>query len=91
MGASTSHYEIQWPEWLDMKALTQYACLSERTIREWIHLPEKPLPASQVGRKLLFRRSAFDQWLEARSFRPADAINIGNIVKDVMAEFRKAS
>lgn len=79
------------PEWLDMKALTRYACVSERTIREWLHLPENPLPASQVGRKLLFRRSTFDRWLEAHAFRPADAIDIGNIVNDVLIEFRKAS
>ena len=30
------------PEWLDLKALTGYACVSERTLREWIHRPRTP-------------------------------------------------
>lgn len=74
-----------------MQALTRYACLSERTIREWIHLAENPLPASQVGRKLLFRRSTFDQWLEAHRFKSADAVDVSRIVNDVLIGFRKAS
>jgi hypothetical protein len=36
------------PEWLDLKALTGYACVSERTLREWIHRDSNPLPASRV-------------------------------------------
>ena len=90
MGVPKSQYAEQ-PEWLDMKALTRYACLSGRTIREWIHLPENPLPASQVARKLLFRRSTFDRWLETHPFRSADAVDVGRIVNDVLIEFRKAS
>ena len=27
------------PEWLDLKALQRHACVSERTLREWIHRP----------------------------------------------------
>src|SRR6266853_1683203 len=41
------------PEWVDLKALTGYACVSERTLREWIHRPENPSPAVRVGTKLL--------------------------------------
>jgi hypothetical protein len=41
------------PEWLDLKALTGYACVSERTLRKWIHRPENPLPAVRAGTKLL--------------------------------------
>src|ERR1039458_7722806 len=51
-------------EWLDLHALTKYAAVSERTIREWIHLSHNALPAVQVGKKLLVRRSDFDAWLE---------------------------
>ena len=35
-------------EWLDLKALQLYACVSERTLREWIHRPFNPLPAARV-------------------------------------------
>jgi hypothetical protein len=48
-------------EWMDLKALQQYACISERTIREWIRRPRNPLPAVQVDKKLLVKRSQFDR------------------------------
>ncbi len=70
-------------EWLDLKALQQYACVSERTIREWIRRPLNPLPAVQVGRKILVRRSAFDDWLESHQLKPVD---VGCIVDEIAAE-----
>ena len=69
-------------EWLDLKALQQYACLSERTIREWIHRPLNPLPAVRVGRKILVRRGVFDRWLEGQRLRPVD---LGCLVDEIMA------
>ena len=32
-------------EWLDLRALTDYVAVSERTAREWIHRAEDPLPS----------------------------------------------
>jgi excisionase family DNA binding protein len=79
-------------EWLDLKAITRYACLSERTVREWIHQPQNPLPAVQVnGGKILIRRTLFDRWLEAHPFLPNRVIDLGRIVDDVMIDLRKAS
>jgi excisionase family DNA binding protein len=70
-------------EWLDLKALTQYACVSERTLREWIHRSADPLPATRVGSKILVRRSLFDRWLEAHQVR---RIDVGCIVDEMIAE-----
>lgn len=89
MGEPTSQYEQ--PEWLDMKALKQYACVSERTIHEWIHLPNNPLPASQVGRKLLFRRWTFDRWLESHPLKSIESLEIDRIVEDLLFEFKRGS
>jgi len=72
----------QQPEWMDLKALQEYACVSERTLREWIHRPINPLPASQVGAKMLIRRSAFDHWLEAHQVKSVD---VGCIVDEIAA------
>lgn len=72
-------------EWMDLKALTQYACVSERTIREWIHRPDNPLPAVQVDKKILVRRNQFDQWLEAHR---VCAVDIGQIVEEMMTTVR---
>jgi excisionase family DNA binding protein len=72
----------QQREWMDLKALTQYACVSERTLREWIHRATNPLPAAQVGTKLLVRRSTFDRWLENHRLEPVD---VGCIVDEMVA------
>lgn len=70
------------PEWLDLKALQRYACVSERTLREWVHRPINPLPAARVGTKILVRRSTFDHWLENHRLQPVD---VGCIVDEMVA------
>jgi excisionase family DNA binding protein len=74
--------EHHQPEWLDLKALQQYACVSERTLREWIHRPVNPLPAARVGTKILIRRSGFDRWLENHRLK---CVDIACIVDELIA------
>jgi excisionase family DNA binding protein len=69
-------------EWLDLKALTQYACLSDRTLRELIHRPVNPLPAVRVGGKILVRRSELDHWLEGHRLK---AVDVDCIVEELVA------
>jgi excisionase family DNA binding protein len=69
-------------EWLDLRRVQGYACVSERTLREWIHRPENPLPASRVGNKLLVRRSVLDRWLEAHQVKQVD---VGDMVEELVA------
>jgi excisionase family DNA binding protein len=73
-------------EWLGLRDLTQYASVSVRTVREWVHLPTNPLPAAQVGNKLLISRSAFDAWLAAHRVQPPRGVSA--IVNDVMQRMR---
>ena len=73
-------------EWLDLRALQRYACISERTLRAWIHRPVDPLPAVRVGTKLLIRRSTFDAWLEAHKLKEIDV----DIILDQMIASIKA-
>ena len=80
-----SNLETEKREWLDLKALQQYACVSERTLREWIHLPTNPLPATRVGAKILIRRTTFDQWLENHRLKHVD---VGCIVDELVAVVR---
>lgn len=68
------------PEWLDLRTLRQYACVSERTIRGWVHRPIDPLPASRVGTKILIRRAAFDRWVENHRVK---AVDISGIVEEL--------
>lgn len=73
-------------EWLDLQALTQYASVSARTIREWIHRTNNPLPAAQVGNKLLISRTAFNNWLAGHTVHPPQSVTA--IVEDVMQRIR---
>lgn len=68
-------------DWLDLRRLTQYAAVSERTLRIWIHSPVDPLPAVQVRGKILVRRTEFDRWLERHRVRTVD---LGRIVGEVV-------
>lgn len=72
-------------EWLDLKALQQYACVSERTLRQWVHRSDNPLPAARVGAKILVRKTVFDGWLESHQVK---AVDIGSIVDDLIIGIR---
>jgi hypothetical protein len=72
-------------EWLDLKALQQYACVSERTLRQWVHRSDNPLPAARVEAKILVRKAVFDRWLESHKVK---AVDIGSIVEDLIIGIR---
>ena len=75
-------------EWMDLKAIQAYACVSERTLREWIRRPYNPLPASQVDKKILIRRSTFDRWLESHAVQLLGKINVDGIVNEVLHDLK---
>ena len=51
--------------YLDLPALAEYSCMSERSLRDYINAVRHPLPAYRPGGKgkLLVKRSEFDRWL----------------------------
>jgi hypothetical protein len=65
---------------MDLRSITDYADISLRTLSEWIHDPLDPLAASQVGKKILVRRAAFDQYLERHPVKPG---LVDEILKEV--------
>lgn len=71
-------------EWLDLRQLTQYAAISERTLRSWIHAAADPLPAYQVGTKILVRKRDFDAYVERHPLRPAGTLE--NVVNEIFAD-----
>jgi len=70
-------------EWLGLRELTAYADVSDRTLRAWMHRPDNPLPAVQVGGKILVRRSQFDAWLEQHRIEPISSLDIDGIVAEM--------
>jgi excisionase family DNA binding protein len=79
---SNDEHTNEQPEWMDLRAIRRYACVSERTLREWIHRPVDPLPAVRVGTKILVYRSTFDAWLGAHQVKRVD---LGIIVDELVA------
>ena len=74
-------------EWMGLQQVQQYASISERTVREWIHRPMNPLPAVRVGTKILIKRSELDAWLMAHSLR-APNVDVEAVVTGIISEFR---
>lgn len=62
-------------EWLDLRQLTNYAAVSERTLRAWIHDPVNPLPAYRVGSKILVKKREFDSFIERHKIQPSEIVN----------------
>ena len=71
-------------EWMDLRALQEYAAVSERTLREWVHRAINPLPASRVGHKILIRRTTFDGWVASHPLQPAESIDITATVDEII-------
>jgi len=71
-------------EWLGLRQVTQYADVSERTVRSWIHASVDALPAVRVGGKILVRRSELDAWLARHRVRPLETIDLDGIVRDAL-------
>jgi hypothetical protein len=67
---------------LDLRALASYASLSVRKLRDLLDDPLHPLPAYQVGGRLLVRRSEFDTWMAAH--RRRSRVDVDAIVSDVL-------
>jgi excisionase family DNA binding protein len=71
-------------EWFGLRQVTQYANISERTVRAWIHSPTDPLPAVRVAGKILVRRSELDAWLGRHRVKSLETVDLDGIVRDVL-------
>ena len=59
---------LEADRFMDLKEVTQYLPLSERTIRE--HLNE--IPHFRYGKKIIFKRSELNRWMETFRVREPD-------------------
>jgi hypothetical protein len=75
-------------EWLSLRQLTEYAAVSERTLRDWMHRQPDPLPAVQVDGKILVRRPQFDAWLEQHRIKALQSVDVDAIVSDLVRNVR---
>jgi excisionase family DNA binding protein len=73
-------------EWLSLRQLTEYAAVSDRTLRDWLHRSTDALPAVRVDGKIFVRRTAFDEWLERHRIEPDAEIDVDGIVNDLLKD-----
>ena len=59
---------LETDRYLDLKEAAEYLPLSERTIRQ--HLNE--IPHFRYGKKIIFRKSELDRWMEGFRVRDQD-------------------
>ena len=73
-------------EWLSLRDLTEYAAVSDRTLRHWLNRSTDALPADRVEGKILIRKSQFDEWLEHHRIQPTAAIDVDGIVNGLLGD-----
>ena len=59
---------LETDRFMDLKEVTKYLPLSERTIREHLN----GIPHFRYGKKIIFRRSELDRWMETFRVRDQD-------------------
>jgi excisionase family DNA binding protein len=72
--------------WFSLRELTEYASVSERTLREWLHRSTDALPAVRVDGKILVRKSQFDDWLQRHRIQPDATVDVEGILNDLLKD-----
>lgn len=74
-------------------ALARLTSISKRTLLDYIHDPEHPLPAYRLpgGGKLLVRQSEFLAWLVPYRIRPDVAALVDDTVHGILRDLRAPS
>lgn len=74
-------------EYLSLRDLSQYAGLSVRKLRDYLHDRVRPLPSYRIGGRVPVRRADFDVW--ALQFRVVSAATtVEAVVDDIMSTLR---
>jgi|GEM_PF-1455663 len=70
--------------WLNTRCAAKYACVSPRTIHNWL---KSGLKSSRVGGLILIRVQDLDAYLEGFTINdPTNSENVERIVSEVMEE-----
>jgi hypothetical protein len=59
------HVALMPDGYLSLEALSSYASISVRQIRNLIADPVRPLPCYRIGRRVTVRKSDYDAWASA--------------------------
>ena len=71
-------------KYLDIKKLSEYSSLSVRTLRDYLTDKADPIPSYCIKRKILVKKSEFDQWIKRHR---TDSGKIHRIADEVLDDF----
>jgi len=71
--------------YFDLKGLSEYASLSVRTLREYLSDDAESIPSYCVKRKILVKKSEFDEWIKRHR---VNTDKISQIVDEVLDDFK---
>jgi hypothetical protein len=74
-------------QFLSLRTLATYSCVSVRKLRAYLHDPVHPLPHYRLGGKIVVRRSEFDAWMAA--YRRVGQPDVEAIVNSVMVDLHR--
>jgi excisionase family DNA binding protein len=72
---------LEQDRYLSKKDASKYLALSVRTMDSWIY----EIPHYRVGKKMLFKKSELDKWMERYRESP-QKINLNSIVEDAVRQ-----
>lgn len=76
--------------YLSLRALSQYAGLSVRTLRKYVTRDDNPLPHFRMGggeeSMILVKQSEFDQWMQ--QFHVESGVDVGAMADQLMESLR---
>jgi len=77
--------------YMTLDELVRYSRISRRQLERYLCRPTDPLPHVRNGRRLLVRKSIFDEWIAAESQPPLPrpARSVDSIIAAVKARHRE--
>jgi hypothetical protein len=71
-------------KYFDIRGLSEYSSLSVRTLRDYLNDPDDPIPFYCIKRKILIKKSEFDNWI--KKYRTNNG-KYGHIVEEILDGF----
>ena len=72
--------------YLDLPRLAEYSSIPVRTLRDYLHLPDDPIPHYRITRKIFVRQSEFDVWMRSHRGKPNMIVDtiVSEVVNDII-------
>jgi hypothetical protein len=69
--------------YFDLKKLAEYSSLSVRTLRDYISDSSDPIPSYCLRRKILVKKSEFDNWISNHRYNNKTDAMLDEIMSDL--------